>query len=119
MHRVKNIFWGIRRGYFATLRWVLIHLGIKQAKISCIIESIIFELKLLAAVFVSIFSIYTFVVATTEPTLTTMEIILKINGIFFLVIIFLILKIIYRVRNNSECSFHSHHEKHEKSDEHK
>lgn len=109
MHRTKNILWNLRKGYYATLRWVLIHLGIKQAKVSCIIQSIIFELKLLTIVFISIFTVYTLVVTTTEPTLTTLEIILKINGIFFLVIIFLILKIIYRIRNNTGCSLHPPH----------
>lgn len=116
MHRAKNILWNLRKGYYATLIWVLIHLGIKQAKVSCIIQSIIFELKLLAIVFISIFTVYTLVVTTAEPTLTTLEIILKINGIFFLVIIFLILKIIYRIRNNTGCSLHPPHGP---TDEHK
>lgn len=114
MHLNRNIWWQIKKGYFKTLKWLLIHSGIKQSKVPCIIESIVFELKLLLVVFVSTFSVYTFVVSTTEPTLTSLEIILRVNGIFFFVIIFLILKILYKVRNNS-CGMH-HHEHH---DEHK
>ncbi len=120
MHQDKNILWKIRKFYYASLRWILIHIGIKQARVSCLIDSIIFELKLLAVVFISVFSIYTFIVATTEPTLTTLEIILKINGIFFLVIVFLIFKILYKFKNNS-CGLHGPHthNTHENNDEHK
>ena len=108
MHRIKTIFWYIKRGYFFLLGWLLIKLGIRKNKVSCFTESILFELKLLLFVFLSTISGYTFIIATAEPVTDTFDIILKINGLFFIIIIFLMMKILYKLKNK-QCNLHNPH----------
>ena len=93
--------------------WIALLLGAKHSKISKLVDSTLYEIRILTIVTFSVIGFYIFVSGiedSKDPAFYQM--IIKFNFIIMILIIFLVLKVILKLNhnmNNHKCNYDSEH----------